>query len=328
MRWFWSFPALFLFFPSLWLGPSDHRERTLEGSGIGMVDAGIGRDGYRIYYPLDADSARVVVFLHGYGGYNPMYYGKWIRHLVTTGRTVIFPYYQDNFFTPSPDRFAIHAAGAVRDALSKLRTEEGLPHPFKHQLDYIGHSFGGAIASELAAGAASYGLPEPGTLFLAMAGTGPFRKGRRPDYSGIPETCVAAMVVGTRDYVVGEEFSRLVWRTASGVPRKIWMELDDRPGKPKLRGEHNVSCSRDAAFDNGVRNYNFARTILHGGEDAYDHFLWAAFDRLQQAAELGFWFREHELEVFRDLDTECLTDAHLGLFLYSSTVTPGKGSGG
>lgn len=328
MRWFLSFPVLFLLFPSWWMGPKGHVARGLAGSGIGLVDAGTGRDGFRIYYPLDADSARVVVFLHGYGGYNPMYYGKWIRHLVSTGRSVIFPYYQDNFFTPSPDQFATHAAGAIRDALVRLHTVEGLPRPALPHLDYIGHSFGGAIASELAASAEAYRLPEPGTLFLAMAGTGPFRKGRLTDYSGIPGSCVAAMVVGTRDHVVGEAFSRLVWQTTPGVSRKIWMEMDDRPGKPRLRGEHNVSCSRDAAFDNGVRNYNFARTILQGGEDAYDHFLWAAFDRLQQASEMGFWFREHELEVFRELDTECLTDTHLGLFLYSSTAAPAPGSGG
>ncbi|HMN90953.1 MAG TPA: hypothetical protein PKD70_08160, partial [Saprospiraceae bacterium] len=41
-------------------------------------------DGYWLFEPAapGPDSAHVVVFLHGYGAYNPMIYGAWIRHLV------------------------------------------------------------------------------------------------------------------------------------------------------------------------------------------------------------------------------------------------------
>ncbi|MEZ4892408.1 MAG: hypothetical protein R2778_05270 [Saprospiraceae bacterium] len=53
-------------------------------------------DGYWLFEPADPkpDSAEVVVFLHGYGAYNPMAYGKWIKHLVAKGNIVIYPRYQ------------------------------------------------------------------------------------------------------------------------------------------------------------------------------------------------------------------------------------------
>jgi pimeloyl-ACP methyl ester carboxylesterase len=292
-----------------------------------MVDGGIGKDGYRLYYPMGVDSAPVVVFLHGYGGYNPMYYGGWIRHLVACGRTVVFPYYQDNFLSPSPEHFANHAAGAIRKAMDMLQRTEGLPSPAGQALDYIGHSFGGAIAADLATRTDELDLPPSGVVFLAMPGTGPFRKGRLEDYGGIPDSTILAIVVGNSDRVVGEEFGRLVWTTALRTSRKLWMALEDRPGKPRLRGGHNVPCSRDLAFDNGVRNYNFAKTILSGGTDAYDQLLWQTFDRLQYTASQGGWLDDGEVRDLRVLQQESLDAEHVGIFT-SSPVAPKESSGG
>jgi len=330
MRWFLTLaagPLLIWLLPLGLMDTATPKAPSLPGLGIGMVDGGSGKDGFRLYYPMGVDSAQVVVFLHGYGGYNPMYYGGWIRHLVASGRTVIFPYYQDNFFSPSPEHFANHAAGAIREAMHVLRRVEGLPRPSGEVLDYIGHSFGGAIAADLATRSEDLDLPTSRLVFLAMPGTGPFSKGRLEDYGAIPDSTILAIVVGNRDRVVGEEFGRLVWKTAHGTSRKLWMALEDRPGKPRLRGGHNVPCSRDRAFDNGVRNYNFAKTILSGGTDAYDQLLWQTFDRLQRTASQGGWLEAGAIRDLEVLEQECLDPEHVGIFT-SSPVASKESSGG
>ena len=69
-------------------------------------------DGYWLYEPAcpTPEQANVVVFMHGYGAYNPMIYGAWIKHLVLNGNIVIFPRYQKNLFSPSTDKFVENAA--------------------------------------------------------------------------------------------------------------------------------------------------------------------------------------------------------------------------
>jgi hypothetical protein len=71
-------------------------------AGIRMLDNGDQVDGYWLFEPTlpTPDSAHVIVFLHGYGAYNPMIYGKWIKHLVRNGNIVIYPRYQKNNFFP------------------------------------------------------------------------------------------------------------------------------------------------------------------------------------------------------------------------------------
>ena len=60
------------------------------------------------YWMFEPDSPRprtapVIVFLHGWGGMNPLYYGAWIDHLVKRGNIVIYPRYQANLLTSIKD---------------------------------------------------------------------------------------------------------------------------------------------------------------------------------------------------------------------------------
>jgi pimeloyl-ACP methyl ester carboxylesterase len=251
----------------------------------GVLDAGKGKEGFILFYPttpIPAD-APVVVFLHGYGGLNPMYYGGWIDYLVRTGRTVVFPYYQDNLFAPSPDVFHLYAAQAIREALEILDGTDSLPSPLGNRIDFIGHSFGGAIGARLAAESELHGLPPVGNLFLAMAGTGPFRKGRLDTYQGIPHDVRLTVVVAENDRVVGSVFSELVFETAIDVKRKLWVTLTEKSGYPALTAGHNEVCSRNEWLDNGERQLNFSRTIRSKNAlDAHDSLaFWRTFDWMQ-----------------------------------------------
>src|SRR5262245_16876298 len=60
------------------------------------------------YWIFEPDSpkprtAPVIVFLHGWGGMNPLYYGAWIDHLVKRGNIVIYPRYQGSLLTSLTD---------------------------------------------------------------------------------------------------------------------------------------------------------------------------------------------------------------------------------
>lgn len=260
-----------------------------------------------IYYPLSPtpEEAPVVVFMHGYGGLNPMYYGGWIEHLVRTGRTVVFPYYQDNLFAPSPDEFHLYAATAIRDALDLLKTTDSLPRPKGNRIDFIGHSFGGAISARLASEPELHDLPPTGNLLLAMAGTGLIRKGRLDDYSGIPADVRLTVVVAANDKVVGNRFSATVYETATQVRRKLWINLTEKPGSPALKASHNEVCSRNNLLDNGERQLNYSRTIRNKMNlDAHDSLaFWRTFDWMQSQPEepVSTWIQAEDLLHLADL---------------------------
>ena len=62
---------------------------------------GKGGTEYWIYEPdkPKPTQAPVVIFLHGWGGTNPLYYGAWIDHIVKRGNIVVFPRYQSSILT-------------------------------------------------------------------------------------------------------------------------------------------------------------------------------------------------------------------------------------
>src|SRR5215204_4524588 len=77
------------------------------------------------YWIFEPDSpkprtAPVIVFFHGWGGMNPLYYGAWLDHLVKRGNIVIYPRYQSNLLTPISD-FLPNTLQAVKEAVSRLQ---------------------------------------------------------------------------------------------------------------------------------------------------------------------------------------------------------------
>src|SRR5678815_3067394 len=81
------------------------------------------------YWIFEPDTPRprtapVIIFLHGWGGMNPLYYGAWVDHLVRRGNIVVYPRYQSGLLTPIKD-FLPNTLSAVKDAVHRLQTERG-----------------------------------------------------------------------------------------------------------------------------------------------------------------------------------------------------------
>ncbi len=247
-------------------------------------------DGYWLFEPTQPkpDSAHVIVFLHGYGAINPMIYGAWIRHLVRKGNIVIYPRYQNNLFSPRPEAFAGHAAVAIRNALERLQSGEHVA-PIIEPLILVGHSYGATIAANLGVNHADLGIPQPRGLLLCAPGTGPLKGGRLASYEDMPEDIHLLVAVSINDHVVGEELGRLIYETAVNTPqRNLIRILPDEHGTPPLTSVHNESYALDAAFDAGIHNASYHRSLSTAKLDAADFYgQWKLLDALADCLRTG-----------------------------------------
>lgn len=257
---------------------------------VRMVDRADEPGGYWWFEPREPvpDTARLVVFLHGYGNYNPMIYGGWIRHLVRRGHVVLFPRYQRNLFFPFPARFVPHAAAAFRRARSEMPAFSDIAWDTS-SLVVVGHSYGGVIAANLAVRYQTLGLPRPAGVLLAMPGSGIFPGGRLKSYKDLhPQTYLLA-VTGARDGLVGERFARKVVETAPRTARTALLELHpDGHGHPVLMADHIEAYAPDQAFDSGDAPCSSKRAARKGEYDAFDFFgLWKWTDQLLDCSSGG-----------------------------------------
>src|ERR1041384_6025813 len=113
---------------------------------------GKGGTEYWIFEPASPKprTAPVIVFLHGWGGMNPLYYGAWVDHLVKRGNIVIYPRYQATLLTSIKD-FTPNTISAVKDAIHRLQTEPGHVKPDFSKFATVVHSLGGLLAANVAA---------------------------------------------------------------------------------------------------------------------------------------------------------------------------------
>lgn len=247
-------------------------------------------DGYWLFEPASPqpDSADLVVFLHGYGGYNPMIYGKWIKHLVRKGHIVIFPRYQRNLIFPRPPRFAKNVAKAIRDALHELEGDEHVK-PRLDALVFAGHSYGGIIGAKLGVQFEKFGIPRPKGLLLCAPGTGPLTGGRMRSYKKMPADTKLVIVVSNDDEVVGKKMAKRIFRTAIQVPDRNLLYLSkDTYGEPAIKANHNQSYSLDLDFDTGKRNFTAKRALRISRLDAVDYGVyWKLLDAMIDCIRTG-----------------------------------------
>jgi pimeloyl-ACP methyl ester carboxylesterase len=262
-------------------GGADYKHQAVE-----FFDAAANADGYWLFEPTDPkpDSAEVVVFLHGYGAYNPMAYGKWIKHLVAKGNIVIYPRYQKNLVWPRPEGFPANAAKAIRDALAVLN-QAGHVKPKVDKMTYIAHSYGGVIATNLGVNWKKYDIPEPAAMLLAQPGSGPFKGARLPSYDGLSSDLKLIVVVGEDDYVVGDEFAKRVFETAVNTPnRNLVVQRRDTTGHRRwLLATHSEPYAYDLDFDTGLRNYTAQRVLMTSRLNEVDfNCYWKLGDALME----------------------------------------------
>lgn len=252
---------------------------------VRFSDFAADEDGYWLFEPLGvpgAERASVVVFHHGYGAINPAIYGGWIRHLVRQGHIVIYPRYQNNLLFPAPSSFVAHAATGIKRALAELETGEGRVRPDTSKLFIAGHSYGGAIAANIAARYRELGLPRPRAALLCAPGTGPLSGGLLETYAGMDSGLRLGIVVSADDYVVGEELGRKVYATATNTPNRFLVRQSaDRHGAPEVTAGHNECYALDTAFDAGLHNVSYKRALSIARTDVVDYKVyWKLLDAL------------------------------------------------
>ena len=294
----WIFPFFLIFFSGGKTVVPNGPEQPEEGPGgisyefenVVFHDFASDETGYWLFKPEAAttDSLHVIVFLHGYGAINPMIYGAWIKHLVKRGNIVVFPRYQKNIYRPRPPKFVANAVVGIKKALQNLK-EEGYPVHTRLSVDYIGHSYGGTIAANIANRHEELGLAAPKNILLCAPGTGPFKGGLLDDYSNIPSTTNLQIVVSIHDHVVGEKLGRKIFQTAVHTPRRNLVRLmPDEYGNPELASGHNECYGLDAEFDSGLRNVSTRRAMYTSVINAADYYAyWRLFDAMQACEENG-----------------------------------------
>lgn len=239
--------------------------------------------GYWLFEPASPkpSKANVIVFLHGYGAYNPMIYGKWIKHLVKKGNIVIYPRYQRNLIFPRPRKFAKHSAKAIRDALALLQ-EEGHSIPDTSNICFVGHSYGGVIAANLATNFKKYDIPKPIAAMLCSPGTAFMTGGRLKTYEAMPADIKLLIIVSNNDITVGDKFGIKVFETATNVvDRNFIRQYPDKNGEEQVTAGHNECYAVDQEYDTGIRNFTSKRALNVSKIDAMDYFgYWKLFDAL------------------------------------------------
>lgn len=220
-----------------------------EGNGRYWIFTPAGRR-EAVATPPGVADVPVVVFLHGWGGMNPVHYGAWIEHLVRRGHTVVYPQYQESLRVP-PAAMIDHAVAAVREAFHRL----GGPRRWAA----IGHSLGGTIAANLAARSAAAGLRPPALVLAVEPGMKPpgKRAGGRAtmpidDLAALPRDLVLVTLAGDRDTLVGDETARLIFARATGVApthKRYVVVRSDEHGVPPILAHHRAPTARDDDFD-------------------------------------------------------------------------------
>jgi predicted esterase len=263
--------------PTTGPGSTEHYKHT----GLIITDCAADANGFWLFEPAapSPKTAPVIIFMHGYGAYNPMVYGKWIKHLVAQGNIVIYPRYQYNLIIPKTDKFPETAAKGILDAIVELKTN-GHIEPDLEKVVYIGHSYGGTINAYLGVFWESMGLPKPAGMVLAQPGTSLLNGVLLEDYAGLPADMNLLCIAGTQDYVVGDKLAKLVFETAIHTTNRNYV-VHWPDTLAHVTSTHHEPYALDYDLDNGIRNYTANRCIKTSQLDAVDFYgFWKLADAL------------------------------------------------
>jgi pimeloyl-ACP methyl ester carboxylesterase len=217
---------------------------------------GQGAHEYWIFEPDSPKprSAPVIVFLHGWGGMNPLYYGAWLDHLVKRGNIVVYPRYQQNLLTGISE-FTPNALHAVKDAVSRLKTEPGHVTADFTKFATVGHSLGGILAANVAAMASESGLPRVSAVMAVEPGIteSPINV-PLADLKRLPAETLLLAVAGDQDTLVRDYDAKRIYYESTRVPEKnkdFIMLVSDSHGRPALQASHRAPTAHDKSYDNG-----------------------------------------------------------------------------
>jgi pimeloyl-ACP methyl ester carboxylesterase len=225
-------------------------------AGVAKNRYATGGQEYWIFEPTTPKphSAPLIVFLHGWGGMNPLYYGAWLDHLVRRGNIVVYPRYQAGLLTPVRD-FSPNALRSIKDAIARLQTDVGHVRPDLSRFAVVGHSMGGLLAANVAALANESGLPQVRAMMSVEPGlTEAPVSFPLADLNKISANTLLITVVGDQDTLVGDRDAKRIYlettRVSAGNKDFITLVTDNH-GTPELRASHRAPTAPDASYDNG-----------------------------------------------------------------------------
>jgi pimeloyl-ACP methyl ester carboxylesterase len=300
-------------------GGSQYAHASVEDHNYGKGDLQ-----YWLFEPAapKPESAPVVIFNHGWGAMTPKGYRAWIDHIVRMGNIVIYPRYQASLRT-KPSAMSSNAIAAVKDALQRLKTENGHVRPQLDKLAVVGHSAGGQISAGIAARAASSGIPPIKAVMCVEPGKSWAPKPRQiplDDVSTMPATTLLLAVVGDRDNLVKDIDARRIINETIVIPAKnknLVKIISDNHGNPPLVANHfcpsapggKSSGEPSAGEQNDTKDVGPLRQLITDrighhlqeqagrqtsasnnvrGINALDYYCtWKLFDALEDAAFYG-----------------------------------------
>ncbi len=226
-------------------------------SGVTKNRYGKGGQEYWIFEPdtpKPTAAAPLVVFLHGWGGMNPMYYGAWIDHLVKRGNIVVYPRYQASLLTPIRE-FTPNTLHAIKDAIERLKTEPGHVRADLNKFATVGHSVGGLLAASVAALASESGLPQVRAVMSVEPGIteSPINI-PLADFEKIPAETLLLAVAGDQDTLVRDFDAKRIYYESTRVPEsnKDYVTLvSDTYGTPGLQASHRAPTAQSKDYDSG-----------------------------------------------------------------------------
>ena len=245
---------------------------------------GEGEKQYWIFEPASPTpkSAPIIVFNHGWGATNPIFYQAWINHLVLQGYIVIYPRYQKDIFTPS-DKYTSNSIQATKGALQILQSGDHV-HPQLDKFAIVGHSVGGLITVNLAALSKENGLPEPKAVFAVEPGKSRTAENQvgptLEDLTKISSNTLLLSLAGDQDNWVGDFDAKRIIRDTIQIPsenKDYILMISDEHGNPKLIANHFAPLA--AEF------FSYKKFKLYLLVDAWDYYgTWKLFDGLLDAA--------------------------------------------
>jgi len=234
---------------------------------------GHGGEEYWIFEPDNPKpaAAPLIVFLHGWGGINPLYYGAWIDHLVKRGNIVVYPRYQASLLTPI-QQFTPNTLAAIKDAIARLKAEPGHVKPDLSKFATVGHSVGGLLAANVAALASESGLPRVSAVMSVEPGIteAPINI-PLADLKKIPAETLLLAVAGDQDTLVRDYDAKRVYNESTRVPvaNKDYVTLvSDSHGLPGLQASHRAPTAFDMAYDSGEGIGGGPAEIVSGSDRA------------------------------------------------------------
>jgi len=217
---------------------------------------GKGNQEYWIFEP-DAPkpaTAPLVVFIHGWGGMNPLYYGAWLDHLVRRGNIVVYPRYQETLLTPMK-QFLPSTLGAIKDSIARLQTERGHVKPDLSKFAVVGHSVGGLLSASVAALASESNLPKVRAVMSVEPGiTEEPINIPLADLKKIPADTLLLALAGDQDSLVRDTDAKRVYYESTQVPaanKDFIIMVTDTHGTPSLQASHRAPTAMNRDYDSG-----------------------------------------------------------------------------